>query len=368
MTTSFISFIIYIIRRRRGKKDLEIKNRLIKCGYDYGFECPPIDSDDTYPEHIKNEVELAIERINTLESEDTFSFVFATDLHYLPLRHHKIYLERNLNAFREIIKRTNARKLIFGGDYVIDSPKEAKRNGYKELRDAFSEFCYLPANGNHNRGSLWDAFMENEKPINKLTREEVYDSFFAHLENEGAVFDKTNEKSLYYYLDSEEGVRYIFLDICDNPGAKCHSFSQSQIDWLINIALDTKNDIIITLHSVLRPEITEPKDKLKNPNYRLEILNFILDAYKNGEKLSESFYEDEYKISIDVDFSKVQRANIAGVFVGHFHRDFIEYTKSNIPYIFTANFFMAECHIPRSVGDSTELLFEVVTVDRKSVV
>ncbi len=350
----------------------EVKKRLLECGYDYGFECPHFDSTDTYPDYIKETVENGIKRIKAAENENTFTFAFMTDIHYLPLAHHDVLLQRNANSYRQIEKETGCTKLILGGDYIIDSPREKKAAGYAGVKEAFKNFDYFPCNGNHDNGDLWDRFMEREKPFDKFTRKEIFDIFYSHLSARGAKFDEKKDCGLYYYVDDDKTkVRYICLDICNTPDyydeilGGAHTFGQDQIDWLINVALQTEYDVIIDTHSVLRPVGMTEEEKAKNQNFRLEILNFIVDAYKKGEKLSGTFYEDDFKVTVDADFGAKKHGEIIAVMVGHFHRDYLMTTESGIPYIATANLFLAECHVPRNIGDSTELLFDIVTVDRK---
>ncbi len=350
----------------------EVKKRLLECGYDYGFECPRFENTDTYPDYIRETVRKGIERIKAAENENTFTFAFMTDVHYLPLPHHDVLLSRNANAYRQIEKETDCRKLILGGDYIIDSPREKKAAGYAGLKKAFSDFDYFPCNGNHDNGSLWDRFMEREKPFDKFSRKEVYDTFYSDLSERGAKFDDKHF-GLYYYVDDDKTkVRYICLDICNTPDyydetlKGAHTFGQSQIDWLINEALQTEYDIIIDTHSILRPTITDEEEKEKNPNYRLEILNLILDAYKKGEKLTGTFYEDDLQVKVDADFRDKKGGEVVAVMIGHFHKDYLMQSASGIPYIATANLLLAECHEPRNIGDETELLFDVVTVDRKA--
>ena len=352
--------------------DPEVKRRLLECGYDYGFECPHFESTDTYPDYIRETVENGIKRIKAAENENTFTFAFMTDIHYLPMPHHDVLLQRNANAYRQIEKETGCTKLILGGDYIIDSPREKKASGYAGVKEAFKDFDYFPCNGNHDNGNLWDRFMEREKPFDKFTRKEIYDTFYSELSARGARFDENKDKGLYYYVDDDKTrVRYICLDICNTPdyydetlnGA--HTFGQDQIDWFINVALQTEYDIIINTHSVLRPIGMTEEEKAKNQNSRLEILNFIVDAYNKGERLSGTYYEDDLKVTVDTDFGAENHGEIIAVMVGHFHRDYLMATDSGIPYIATANLFLAECHEPRNIGDETELLFDVVTVDRE---
>ena len=272
----------------------------------------------------------------------------------------------------DVHKLVEGRKLILGGDYIIDSPREKKAKGYANIKKVFADFDYFPCNGNHDNGNLWDRFMEREKPFDKFTRKEIYDTFYSELSARGARFDENKDKGLYYYVDDDKTrVRYICLDICNTPdyydetlnGA--HTFGQDQIDWFINVALQTEYDIIINTHSVLRPIGMTEEEKAKNQNSRLEILNFIVDAYNKGERLSGTYYEDDLKVTVDTDFGAENHGEIIAVMVGHFHRDYLMATDSGIPYIATANLFLAECHEPRNIGDETELLFDVVTVDRE---
>ena len=351
----------------------EVKKRLLECGYDYGFECPRFESTDTYPDFIRETVEKGIAKIKKAENENTFTFAFMTDIHYLELPHHDVLLARNANAYRQIEKETGCTKLILGGDYIIDSPREKKAKGYANLKKAFADFDYFPCNGNHDNGNLWDSFMEREKPFDKFTRKEVYDAFYSDLSARGAKFNEKKEHGLYYYVDDDKTkVRYIFLDICNPPDYYDEilgwdtTFGQDQIDWLINVALDTEYDIIIDTHSVLRPIGMTDEQKAKSYSFRLEILNFIVDAYKNGEKLSGTFYEDDFKVTVDADFGKKPHGEIIAVMIGHFHTDYLMASESGIPYIATANLLLAECHVERELGNEKELLFDVVTVDRKT--
>lgn len=349
----------------------EVKKRLLECGYDYGFECPRFESTDTYPDYIRETVEKGIKKIKAAENENTFTFAFMTDIHYLPLPHHDVLLERNANAYRQIEKETGCTKLILGGDYIIDSPRELKASGYAGLKKAFRDFDYFPCNGNHDNGNLWDAFMEREKPVDKFTRKEVYDAFYSHLSERGAKFDDKHFGLYYYVDDPKTRVRYICLDICNTPDyydkeiKGAHTFGQSQVDWLINVALQTEYDIIIDTHSILLPIGMTEEEKAKNQNHRLEILNFIVDSYNKGKKLAGSFYEDDLKVVVDADFGAKKHGEIIAVMVGHFHKDYLMASESGIPYIATANLLLAECHEARELGNEKELLFDVVTVDRK---
>lgn len=351
--------------------DMEIVMRYRKVGYDQGFENPIFDSEDSYPDYLKESVAESIEKILTHQRKDSVTFGFMTDLHYLPLPHHDVLLERNKNVYRDICKNVNCSKLILGGDYVIDTFKKEKLEGYKKLSQALSEFHYLPVQGNHDAASLWDKYLGNKDPLNKLYKQDVYVVFYSHLLEEGAVFNK-NHSGLYYYVDDEEqNVRYIMLDICDSPAQYDKSLyspmciSQEQLEWFAKDALMTQKDILVFAHSIRRD--VEIDGKVKIYDEYLGVITQVLDAYKKGEKIKECLFENEFALSVDVNFSNVERGNIAAVFAGHYHNDIVEYTKNGIPCVFTANFNMAVCNLgtPRVIGDKTEILFDIVTMDRQ---
>lgn len=351
--------------------DIEVLECIRKVGYDQGFENPKFESKDTYPDYIKENVTESIEKIKKHQKKECVTFAFMTDIHYLPLPHHDVLLERNKNAYRSICENVQCDKLILGGDYIIDTFKKDKLDGFIRLSKELSEFHYLPVHGNHDCSALWDKYLGNERVHNKLNKPQLFKAFYSHLPAEGAVFNK-DQRGLYYYVDDEEkNIRYIMLDICDAPAQYDDSFgnpfciSQSQLDWFTKKALMTQKDILVFAHSIRRD--VERKGEIVIHGEYLGVITQVLDAYKNGEKLEEHLYEDEFALNINVDFANMVRGDIAGIFAGHFHNDIVEYTKSGIPCVFTANFNMAECYIsvPRVVGNKTEILFDIVTVDRQ---
>ena len=102
------------------------------------------------------------------------------------------------------------------------------------------------------------------------------------------------------------------------------------------------------------------------------IPNVDYDAYKKGEEISKSYYEDEpdFKLQVNTAFASSKKADVIGFFVGDYHIDAVEKSSAGIPYILTGNAVMYYASynpnsLPREDGDKSELLFDVMTINRK---
>lgn len=278
-----------------------------------------------------------------------------------------------MNAYRQIKNECGVCDLILGGDYVNDGTKEYKIRNYRGLRGFLKNESYFPVNGNHDDNSIWDSCIESEKSTHHLTSKELYDEFYNH------VPSIEEPGKLYYFRDDiKEKVRYIFLDSNDIPCVftekgklkytkqNVFAMSQEQIDWLCNKALrfDEEGwDIILIAHAF--PKWDEEARINDVEVKRLEPLADIIDSYQKGNILSKEYFDDEFKNIVDADFSTCRRGNIIACVAGHYHADFEEYTKEGIPVIYIGNVIMYKYAVPRIDGDKSELLFDVVTIDRE---
>lgn len=349
------------------------KEEFLAAGYVHiGYFSPPLSTEDTYPEYIKENVEAALARIKKVADEKSVSFAFMTDIHYSKTPNHDVRFQRLMNAYRTLKENIGADKILIGGDVVNDGTKKYKRDNQRELAHLLSGEKFFPANGNHDDNSIWDTVTETAPAVNHLTSGELYSLFYSHLPELGAKFADEGESLYYYYDDNDEKIRYIFLDMCDAPQDRdsegriihtkqtTYAFSQKQIDWLISDALNVREEgfgAVITMHSFFREEDGESK--------RLTVVRDILDACKTGGKISKTYYEGEFAVSVNVDFGTRPHPDIIAVLAGHHHKDMGVYTESKIPVIFTGNVMMYDYAVPRIDGTPSELLFDVVTIDRK---
>ena len=344
----------------------------------FGYISPELSSHETYPEYIKECVDETVDKVQKIQNRNTITFGMMADMHYSHNHNHNIRATRTVNAYREISKRVHSERLIAAGDFVNDGCIPYKTLGYRELRAHLSDFNYLPVNGNHDDNSIWDKYLQSDKITSRLQMEQVYNLFFNHLPSLGAVFDSSNP-GLYYYIDDKvKKIRYIFLDVCDFPISCFNTWnmymamSQNQINWLINSALQVEEDtdIIITAHSFTLPLRIKEGIAGDNGDDRIRYIYDILDAYKCGEKIKKSFGSGDFEVIVDADFTKIKRGNIIGCFAGHYHADIIEQSEAGIPYIYVANFMMYNQtgHVERIDGEKSEILFDIVTIDRRTKV
>lgn len=376
-------------------------------GFNYsGYILESLSSKELFPDYIREETQSAIERIKSHQKEGSTGFVFMADQHYLPSENHDIRLQRTLNAYRLIAEKCGIDTLVLGGDYTIDGDKDHKAFFFRELCKilhgkwdlpggpnqqsavGLSEAAeavvyhrdtpYLPVHGNHDDGTIWDKVMvPNEKTVNYLTHEELYTLFYDHLPDLGAVMGEEPGALYYYYDDKASRTRYICLDSGDIPyfyedgklkylGQDCFAMSQKQVDWLVHKALcfeESDYGVVFVIHSLPNADISE---KAVVSQKELAFLTELIDCYKKGENLNCHYNDGDFALHVEADFEHMVRGDVVGVFMGHYHADRIGYTPAGVPLIATgcAGMHSNPDNIRRD-GDKSELLFDVVTVDRK---
>ena len=297
------------------------------------------------------------------------------DIHLADNENHRLRWKRTVNAFREISKRTGVDRLILGGDLTNEGKKEYKVRCYNLLRQELDGINYLPANGNHDDGTIWDRYyIEKESDWNNhLTQKERYNLLYNHLKDMGAKF--ASDGGLYYYIDdSVAKVRFVMLDPSDVPldvtdkdgklifeGQHDYTYSQKQFDFVINEALRFDEEgwgIIFITHSL------PFESNWDSSRHRLLPMHEMLVAYKNGEKFEYTSDEKHLELDISADFSDRIRADIIATVVGHDHTDMVV-KEDGLTYIETANCVMYKKDPLRVDGTPSELLFDIYTVDRE---
>lgn len=345
------------------------KEEFIRCGHvPFGFFAPPLSTEDPYPPYIREIAQQAAARLQAKQTEDCVNFLFMADIHYCETPNHDIRAQRMIHAIEEVAPLCT--RVFLGGDLANDGNREYKLRQYEKLRGFFSPFTWFPVMGNHDDNSIWDdVCIQAEQSTNHLSEQELWEHLFDHIPAQGAA-TPDGKPSLYYLIDDpRQRVRYIVLNMCDIPmiydekgklayiRQSDHGFSQTQLDWLVNTALVLPEDgwdLVVFSHSY-HTHGGKPADVFRS-------VRSVLDAFRQGRKLDESFREGACQTHVQADFSAYRQPGMLVCFGGHRHEDVVKYTEGGIPIIYIGEVIM----YLRADGGPGELLMDAVTLDRKN--
>ena len=103
-------------------------------------------------------------------------------------------------------------------------------------------------------------------------------------------------------------------------------YSQSQINWLVNNALDLQGkedyQLLIFTHIGTRKSVLQTWQGVPKNS---ESIEGILKAFKEGSNYSYHSNAEDWEVSVEVTFDRSH--DIIGIFYGHTHRDF--FSKPN---------------------------------------
>lgn len=173
------------------------------------------------------------------------------------------------------------------------------------------------------------------------------------LYTEQQIKDYSGLENLYYYKDwTKTGdlaykVRVIVLNQHDYDGTaidiagRTH-YSQEQINWFIDTLKEASNDgraVMVAMHKTdkfVQPTNNDYGFNCNFPSLSLDtnqsgyIIEDIIDAFKNGTHLTESYTwaDNSQTIDVDADFSGKKGSFIAYM-CGHNHRDQVGYSPQH---------------------------------------
>lgn len=173
------------------------------------------------------------------------------------------------------------------------------------------------------------------------------------LYTEQQIKDYSGLENLYYYKDwTKTGdltykVRVIILNQHDYDGTDINiagrtHYSQAQINWFINTLKEASNDgraVMVAMHMTdkfVQPTNNDYGFNCNLPSPSLDtnqsgcIIEDIIDAFKNGTHLTESYTwtDNSQTIDVDADFSGKKGSFIAYM-CGHNHRDQVGYSPQH---------------------------------------
>ena len=278
--------------------------------------------------------------------------------------------------------------VIHSGDIV----KTHINNDYSYMMDNLPNTPTLVAIGNHECGNSLEIGSGGATNVTcKATFITPLGTKYRNL-----LSIPTAEDACYYYADikspsESKTIRVIVLNCYDYDAlvnghfvnrAKMH-FSQSQINWLIQVLSDANsNSIPVCIVAHESDCLLRSADGMDNPfnmNYTTSAgtdaytkewvgnpICDIVEAFINGSSVNKTYDESEFQVNVSASFANA--GNFVCWFVGHRHSDHIGFIPGykqlvicppNGAMTVTATF----CDMPRQNGTKTQDCFNLYCID-----
>ena len=295
------------------------------------------DVPDFYLAYLKEkESEINNRTLNASINGD--SFVFMTDTHIETNYCHSPALVKH------IVDNTSVSKVFNGGDLVNWGNKNVVIPKIRQWMNWFKFTTLYITVGNH------DINTTNASAAEYFTDGEIYDLLLKHLEEKV----NTNQKFYYYVDNPSQKIRYFFLDS----------------HWPTNPDLAGRD-----LHYTEQLAWMETKARELGSEWSIAIIQHIFykgSVIEDGVRVSakRSTLADELIAKLDTMADDSDMPTIIGVFCGHTHWDWGEYSVKGYPIIATLSdaawTTMGDVMWPsyRARDTVNEQAFDVFTIDK----
>lgn len=275
--------------------------------------------------------------VKSLQTPETFSILYATDIHYIRKYANYIPSYYKVKEMVEFSKYAGFDLLAITGDIVdgnttIDRQKRDLYDLISLIREAKTT-SVLISKGNHDDNS-WYAYKNNMGIESVISPEEWY----AHVVNPirvqyPIVLDKDNLAGGYYYIDYPvHKIRVINLNtndtVCilnkegkiikEHCGLWNMGLQEKQLKWLTDALKFDESGwaVMIMSHDfLLKQDISG--ERLRNGSLAWEIIKAYRDRNKGVVRSDEKYYEAE----VHYDFTGNKSNEILPYLYGHIHRD-----------------------------------------------
>ncbi len=321
---------------------------------------------------IKPYFMTALNDIRQRLTQGLFTIVYGTDHHYetdsdyAPFYNDGLRHELNMLSLSDI-----SDVILFGGDQC-DQGIQTKDHVYKQEDDfattalTYSNTDTFLLKGNHDSGY--------HLPQQMLTPDNVLiDTDFANLYHYGTFSETRRVPSANYFYKDYNDVRLIGLDSYDLPMTTDNNgellfnrfttsgYSQDQLNWLANEALQTDKQCIIFAHNPINGIF----GSFDNSAYLgSAVLQQILEAFVAGQTGTATSSDS---IPLNVEYSFTKAGTLIGFFNGHLHTDRLA-TVNNINYVSTVCSFTGLDNDEQDArradyGTDKEDAFDVIQID-----
>lgn len=348
------------------------------------------------PTHWQEAIKSASERIKAARDPggvNCVNFLWTTDIHAIEEKPSTLAFTTNKTMdevgklFGHIAKtmmdKADIPLFVATGDLM-------SQNSYTDTAKVYSELALIKkwldpipycqqalTMGNHD-GAWGNTSASEDQYKNQLPLNEMYNLIYRKQDMDFRRVSGDN--GTYYYIDNiSQKMRFIVLNTNNTPDyealsdgkAKYNRFSgcccQAQLDWLTNIALNMPDGYTACILG------HEPY-----PSDWVQMVG-IVDAYNKKVSFKNTYThsEDTWRNStIDVNFANA-KGEIAAVFAGHVHYDYIRNNENNPMYSTCPLILMTtslggrtDRTLPdgatqpsRSEDNATEFAMDIVTVD-----
>ncbi len=288
------------------------------------------------PPYYKANFDAAIDGIMSDIDRDTFSFMFATDIH----ADTATKLE-NVIALGAYIKSLPLDCVILGGDYfegnlIKSSSMKKHREVFQIIRKEVSDIPLVIVKGNHDTNTVYAT--AQGVPAEMISNKEWYAHAVKYTEQYSNVFrDISNPYGGYYYLEFEsKKIRVVVLNNCEakqdangipNDLASLY-VSSAQYKWFAEVALNLSGKAVPTDWHVMVVSHSQPVLSALYHDYAMD--DAVIEAIEIAFKTGVSYTNVTHGISIN--YTTQGTGNFIAHVAGHCHID-SWHAVNNINYV-----------------------------------
>lgn len=276
--------------------------------------------------------------IMALQSPDTFTMLYATDVHYIRKYAFYAIVYSKLLEMVQFSGHIGADLLALTGD-IVDGNTTLQRQ-YRDLYDVISLVrqaktgSIVVSKGNHDDNS-WYTYAR------QLGTENIIDGkqWFNHVVNPlrisyPMVLDPENPEGGYYYIDDPfHKIRIININTNDTPiipdeegripraicGQWVMGLQQKQLSWLAKSLQIAEPGWSVLCMSHMCPFLDAGE-----PIYNGDMVRQLLLAYRDGGKGTLTGDAEFFPATVEFDFTGNGSHDMMPYFYGHIHKDTVE--------------------------------------------
>ena len=329
------------------------------------------------PTYIEEEIDNIINKLRDIQSRNSISFGFITDIH-----NSYALLKKCLLSINKINNKKKIDFLCFGGDYITNNSSTTFENAnnqlenFRECVEKYNSIDNISLLGNHDDNSMgiYDNII-----LPDIYCQSLWNYSHKHLDNVG--------DNMYGYRDDKVNkIRYIFINPLEVPYIKedngtpryrsqwAYMVSNEQIQWFAKCLEFTEDDwnTVVLSHIPLDSRISN--DYVKNGDVILDLIKARKNktSYTKNELRTLSFYDGtdgsytDYDIQINVsaNYSNQPNFNFICCIHGHLHKDTLK-TIDDIVHIGTINCGNDSNKTPNTLNETAYDIFVINTKLKK---